>query len=488
MPARLLSSVLVVELLVVVLLVVDAVRGGVAQLTGHSAAVLAVLAMAGVLHTEIALRVERMRRRVTPSPHVDLSSVWTFAAALLLPPLLAGAVVVVIYLHLYIRVWRPTRQPAYRWVFTTATVLLAVHAAAGAAAYVDNSDVFSSGSGLAAIVTALLCYTAVNTCLVVGVVLLSAPERTFREVLGRGDEVVLELATLSMGALAAGAISSTSPLHALLVLPPLVVLHRAVLVRHFQEVASIDGKTGLLNAAAWQDRADRVLQRAQRSQGGAAVLILDLDHFKLVNDRHGHLAGDRVLSSVAEALRAEVRDNDLVGRFGGEEFVIMLPGHDGAGYDRAELEAVADRIRRRVDALRCGGRDGGRPADRRATSASRSGERRSRTTPRTSTGCSRSPTRRSTPRSGRAATPSGWGCICTRPSSRRRHGWRARAAPPRATGRSVRERGRSAPSPRHSRTWVEACDLGVVGSAPVAVVSSSSPAKRPWRASPPPSG
>jgi diguanylate cyclase (GGDEF)-like protein len=277
--------------------------------------------------------------------------VWTFAAALLLPPLLAGVSVILIYLHLYLRVWRPTHIPAYRWAFTTATVLLAVHAAAGAAAYVDSTDVFASGSGLAAIVTALLCYTAVNTCLVVGAIVISAPERTFREVLGRGDEVVLELATLSMGALAAGAISSTSPLHALLVLPPLVVLHRAVLVRHFQEVASIDGKTGLLNAAAWQDRADRVLQRAQRAQGGAAVLILDLDHFKHVNDRHGHLAGDRVLLSVAEALRHEVRDDDLVGRFGGEEFVIMLPGHGGSGYDRAELEAVADRIRRRVDAL-----------------------------------------------------------------------------------------------------------------------------------------
>jgi diguanylate cyclase (GGDEF)-like protein len=342
--------VLVVELLAVVLLVTDVVRGA-GQLTGHGATVLAALAVAGVLHTEIALRVERLRRRVTPSPHVDLSSVWTFAAALLLPPLLATLTVIVIYLHLYLRVWRPTRNPAYRWLFTTATVVLAVHAAAGAVVYVDNSDVFDSGSGLAAIVTALLCYTAVNTCLVVGAVVLSAPERTFRQLLGHGDEVVLELATLSMGALAAGAISSTSPLHALLVLPPLVVLHRAVLVRHFQEVASIDGKTGLLNAAAWQDRAHRVLQRAQRNQGGAAVLILDLDHFKLVNDRHGHLAGDRVLMSVAEALRAEVRDNDLVGRFGGEEFVIMLPGHDGAGYDRVELEAVADRIRRRVDAL-----------------------------------------------------------------------------------------------------------------------------------------
>jgi diguanylate cyclase (GGDEF)-like protein len=342
--------VLVVEVLAVVLLVTDVVRGA-GQLTGHGATVLAALAVAGVLHTEIALRVERMRRRVTPSPHVDLSSVWTFAAALLLPPLSATLTVIVIYLHLYLRVWRPTRNPAYRWLFTTATVVLAVHAAAGAVAYVDNSDVFDSGSGLAAIVTALLCYTAVNTCLVVGAVVLRAPERTFRQLLGHGDEVVLELATLSMGALAAGAISSTSPLHALLVLPPLVVLHRAVLVRHFQEVASIDGKTGLLNAAAWQDRAHRVLQRAQRNQGGAAVLILDLDHFKLVNDRHGHLAGDRVLMSVAEALRAEVRDNDLVGRFGGEEFVIMLPGHDGAGYDRVELEAVADRIRRRVDAL-----------------------------------------------------------------------------------------------------------------------------------------
>ena len=338
-------------MLVAVLLVVDGVRGGLGQLTGARAAVLGTLAVAGVLHTETALRVERMRRRVTPSPHVDLSSVWTFAAALLLPPLLAAAGVAVIYLHLYLRVWRPTRIPPYRWVFTTATVLLAVHAAAGAAAYVDSRDVFESASGLAAIVTALLCYTAVNTCLVVGAIVLSAPERTFREVLGRGDEVVLELATLSMGALAAGAISSASPLHALLVLPPLVVLHRAVLVRHFQEVASIDGKTGLLNAAAWQDRADRVLQRAQRAQGSAAVLILDLDHFKLVNDRHGHLAGDRVLSSVAEALRAEVRDNDLVGRFAGEEFVIMLPGHEGSGYDRAELEAVADRIRRRVDSL-----------------------------------------------------------------------------------------------------------------------------------------
>ena len=342
---------LTIEVLVVALLLVDTFRGRPDQFSRSSFAVVAALATVGVLHTEIAFRVERARRRVTPSPHIDLSSVWTFAAALLVSPLLATVTTAVIYLHLYVRVWRPTKQAAYRWTFTTCTVVLAVHAACAAVAAVGSSDMFGSGSGLAAIVFALLCYTVINTCLVVGVIVISAPDRTFREVVGRGDEVVLELSTLAMGALAAGAITVQSPLHVILVLPPLVVLHRAVLVRHLQDVASTDGKTGLLNAAAWQDKAARVLDRAVRSQGSAALLILDLDHFKLVNDRHGHLAGDRVLSSVAEALRAEVRDNDLVGRFGGEEFVIMLPGHEGAEYDRAELVAVAERIRRRVAAL-----------------------------------------------------------------------------------------------------------------------------------------
>ena len=343
---------LVVELLVVALLVTDGVRGGSAQFTAHSGVILGVLVVVGIAHTEIALGAERARRRVTPSPHVDLSSVWTFAAALLLPTLLAAAVAVCIYVHQYVRVGRPTRRPAHRWVFTTCTVLLAVHAAAGAVRYVGRVDLFGSEAGLAAIVVALLCYTAVNTCLVVGVFVMSVGDASMRQVMiGRGDEVVLELATLAMGALAAGAISSSSPMHAVLVLPPLVVLHRAVLVRHLQEAASIDGKTGLLNAAAWQDRAARVLERAQRGRTGAALLILDLDHFKRVNDRHGHLAGDRVLSSVAAALRDEVRDNDLVGRFGGEEFVILLPGHEGMEYDRDEVGAVAERIRRRIDTL-----------------------------------------------------------------------------------------------------------------------------------------
>jgi diguanylate cyclase (GGDEF)-like protein len=350
LPSRLLSSLLVVELLVVALLVLDVAKGGVTA-THEQLSIAGLLSAVGVLHTEVALGVERLRRRATGTPHIDLSSVWTFAAALLLPPALASAVVAVIYLHLFFRVARPSKVAAYKAVFNGATVLLAVHAAAAAMAYLDSPDPFGSDAGLVAIVVALLAYTAVNTCLVVGVIVLSAPDRTFLQVLGNGDEVLLELATLAMGGLVAGAIASSSPLHALLVLPPLLVLHRAMLVRHLEEQASTDGKTGLLNAAAWHVKASRRLQREQRSGGSAAVLILDLDHFKLVNDHHGHLAGDQVLSAVAAALRHEVRDQDLVGRFGGEEFVVLLPGLDKA-HERTEIEAVAERIRRRVDGLR----------------------------------------------------------------------------------------------------------------------------------------
>jgi diguanylate cyclase (GGDEF)-like protein len=129
-----------------------------------------------------------------------------------------------------------------------------------------------------------------------------------------------------------------------------VVLHRAVLVRHLEEAASIDGKTGLLNAVAWHEQAERLLQRSGRADGPRGVLVLDLDHFKAVNDSHGHLAGDQVLAAVAGALRAEVRDRDLVGRFGGEEFVVLLAGP--AAGAAGELEAVAERIRRRVADLR----------------------------------------------------------------------------------------------------------------------------------------
>ncbi|NMH96467.1 sensor domain-containing diguanylate cyclase [Pseudonocardia acidicola] len=316
-------------------------------------AIMVTLCVLGVLHTEIAVGVERIRRRVTEAaPHVDLSSVWTFAGAVLLPPALASGVVVVVFTHLWWRAWRP-RVPVYRQIFSTATVVLACHGASAVLVYLGVGKLgtgVGAGGAPMALVLGLLAYTTVNSGLIAGAIAVSTPHATASQVLGHWDENILEIATLCLGALAAAALA-INPWLVVLVLPPLLVLHRAVLVRQLEQAASTDGKTGLLNAAAWHTQAEREVRRARRQNAGAAVLILDLDHFKAVNDRHGHLAGDQVLSSVAEALQAEVRDNDLVGRFGGEEFVVLLPGLDGGSYGREELEAVAERIRRRVARL-----------------------------------------------------------------------------------------------------------------------------------------
>lgn len=113
--------------------------------------------------------------------------------------------------------------------------------------------------------------------------------------------------------------------------------------RALRVVATRDGLTGLLNRKAFLDlAAEQLADRA--TAGGTGVLVLaDLDHFKRVNDTYGHTAGDRVLQSFAQACTATVRSTDLVGRYGGEEFVLLVPG---ASLDRAER--MAQEISRRL--------------------------------------------------------------------------------------------------------------------------------------------
>jgi diguanylate cyclase (GGDEF)-like protein len=356
LPARVLVPVVLVELTTLGLFLLDISRNPVTQTALVGMAVLSVL---GVVHTEIAVGLERLRRQVADTPHGDLSSVWTFAGAILLPPALATVVVVVIFTHQWFRVWRSIRVPAYRHTFSTATVVLACHAAAAVLGYAGGTGLggltlggLTGPNELLVVSMAILAYATVNTGLVAAAIALSAPPRrpSPAQLIGHWDDNMLELATLCLGALTAFALD-THPWLVPLVLAPLLVLHRAVLVRQLEEVASTDSKTGLLNAAAWHARAAKALRRAQRGRGAAAVLILDLDHFKAVNDDHGHLAGDEVLSAVASALRAEVREHDLVGRFGGEEFVVLLPdlGRDPDG--AAELYAIAERIRHRISTL-----------------------------------------------------------------------------------------------------------------------------------------
>ncbi|MEX6678949.1 diguanylate cyclase [Pseudomonas sp. W2Oct36] len=92
-----------------------------------------------------------------------------------------------------------------------------------------------------------------------------------------------------------------------------------------RQKALIDTLTGLPNRAAWNERLEREIDQLQRKQSSLLLGILDLDHFKRINDGYGHLAGDKVLKIIAGQLRKRLRASDFIARFGGEEFVLLLP-------------------------------------------------------------------------------------------------------------------------------------------------------------------
>ena len=107
-----------------------------------------------------------------------------------------------------------------------------------------------------------------------------------------------------------------------------------------REQATHDGLTGLLNRNSILAILDKELARASRENTALSVLMVDLDRFKLINDTHGHAAGDAVLCEAAHRMRESVRNYDSVGRYGGEEFVIVLPGCDAQS-----AQAQAERVR-----------------------------------------------------------------------------------------------------------------------------------------------
>jgi diguanylate cyclase (GGDEF)-like protein len=131
-----------------------------------------------------------------------------------------------------------------------------------------------------------------------------------------------------------------------------IALEAARLHRIVSNQALVDGLTGLANRRACEETLGSELARAERFPGPLSVVIADLDDFKEVNDRHGHQAGDVILREFAGLLSAGVRDIDLAGRWGGEEFLLVLPGTDldGATHvaERIRL-ALADRVVLSVD-------------------------------------------------------------------------------------------------------------------------------------------
>ena len=116
--------------------------------------------------------------------------------------------------------------------------------------------------------------------------------------------------------------------------------------RQLQALRSTDAQTGLRARAHWQEQADALLRRHQASGEPACMLMIDIDHFKQINDTHGHAVGDAVIEAVGKTIRSCVRGPDCAGRYGGDEFAVVcsntLPG---------EAMAIAQRIRQGIETL-----------------------------------------------------------------------------------------------------------------------------------------
>jgi diguanylate cyclase (GGDEF)-like protein len=307
---------------------------------------LLVLSALGVGQAELGRKIERMRRLIDATPHINLTSVWTFAGVLLLPPALTFTLIGLLYLHLALRSWHGLRAtPPYRTVINVCNTALSCYAGYQVLAWSGVGGIrgalglgWASIGGIAAAIAIYFLIAAAIT--IPG---LKPADHTLTELFGGWVDNILEVLTLLTAVVVALILVSPLPYLVITIVALLVFVHRGVLYKQMEILASTDEKTGLFNLGGWHSLAADALAKAQRENAHGAVLMADLDHFKKVNDTFGHLAGDAVLKAVADVLRDNVRDYDAVGRLGGEEFVILLP--DIAVEDAMR---VAERIRQAV--------------------------------------------------------------------------------------------------------------------------------------------
>ena len=298
------------------------------------------LTVSALISVEGARRVENRRRR-GGALHKDLAPAWMIAAAVILHPALA--ILVAVLLRIWWRI-RAGRCIPYRWAFSTAVYVLAVGAAH--AVFVWARDLTGdSGLGLVvSMVSGAMAYVVTDTVLCGLAISLIIPGSSWREAVGGLDDLCTDVTAATLGCLLAAA-CLISPWFAFVAIPITLTAQRALLLGQLESEAQTDPKTSLTRVDWWRRRTEEMLRTARTQREPMAVLLIDIDHFKQVNDRHGHLVGDEALRAVATILRSAIRAKDVIGRFGGEEFVIALPD---TGLDEATV--TADRLRNAVAA------------------------------------------------------------------------------------------------------------------------------------------
>ena len=276
----------------------------------------------------------------------DVYGVWELPVAILLPPLYA---LIAPLLRCILTQYRVRRVPTYRRLFTASAIGLSYGSAPWVFHSVFRTPITAAASSRTQTATLILAVAAcgvlqwaVNNFLVLPAIKGNDPTVKIGDMLFGREQLHNDVTELCVAVLVTMSIA-ISPLTVAFALPFVTLLQRSH--RHSQLVndSRIDAKTGLLNAGTWEREASAELARALRTRSALAVALIDIDNFKTVNDSYGHLAGDRALSAVAGTIKIFLREYDLVGRFGGEEFAVLLP-------QTSELDArrIAERMRAQV--------------------------------------------------------------------------------------------------------------------------------------------
>jgi len=308
------------------------------------------LALFGLLLGCTAISVELTRKAGEQGGMIkDVQGVWELPAAVLLPPLY---VLVVPIVRIALLQWRIRRAPVHRRVFSAAAIGLSYGAASvtfhGLYGLMpqDSGGTLSRGTVWTLLMAiSVLVKEVVNKTVVMTAVRGADPATSIRTEVFAREPLYNDAAEICTGVLVAYGVAG-NPLLALAALPVVTLLQRSL--RHVQLVTDsrADSKTGLLNAATWEREATAELARAVRTRTPLAVALLDIDRFKVINDTYGHLVGDQVLKELACTLSSFLRDYDRAGRFGGEEFSLLLPQTRAVDAFR-----IAERVRANIAGL-----------------------------------------------------------------------------------------------------------------------------------------
>jgi diguanylate cyclase (GGDEF)-like protein len=298
--------------------------------------------------TALATLAQLFKAEVNSRQSYYATPVFIFAGVLVLPPLLLALLIAISYTIEWAKerlVNSPLLRAWYIQPFNIATHIIAGFAAQQIYIAINGGPMtFQTALAVVAVAAAALIYTLCNHILI-GLALFLARGVSLRDsgILDL-ENLLTDLVLLCVGYTVA-VLWTLNPWQIAPALAPLVLIYRALTIPRLKQEAQTDAKTGLLNAGYFAKLFEAELERARRFHRPLALIVADLDLLRNINNTYGHLAGDVVLSGIGHHIRTSIRDYDIAGRFGGEEFLIALPETG-----RREAHEVAERLRQTIEA------------------------------------------------------------------------------------------------------------------------------------------